>query len=55
METIGMQPKPPAETPPQYTAEERDFIATLERWKGRKPTQQEINLAMVQARLVGEL
>ena len=39
----------------QLTAEEADLIKTLERLKGRKLTEQEINLSLDQARAIGEL
>jgi hypothetical protein len=37
------------------TPEEQALIDWLERYKGRKLTQQEINLALEQARQIGEL
>jgi hypothetical protein len=39
----------------QRTAEEQDLIKTWERMKGRKLTEQEINLSMEQARAIGDL
>jgi hypothetical protein len=39
----------------QRTAEEASLIKTLERLKGRKMTDQEINLSLEQARGVGDL
>ena len=39
----------------QRTAAEREIIATLERTKGRKLTEQEISLSLEQARALGEL
>ena len=39
----------------QLTEDEQDLIGTLERLKGRKLTQQEIDLALQQARALGEL
>ena len=35
--------------------EEQEIIAMLERTKGRKLTEQEINLSLEQARALGEL
>ena len=37
------------------TAQEREIIKTVERLKGRKMTEQEINLWLEQARALGEL
>ena len=54
MATTGTQPRKPAEKQ-QLTAEEADLIKTLERLEGRKPTEQEINLSLDQARAIGEL
>jgi hypothetical protein len=53
MVTTGTQPKQPAAK--QYTAEEASLIKTLERMKGRPLTDQEINLSLEQARMVGDL
>ena len=44
-----------AATEMQRTAIEREIIKTLERLKGRKMTQQEINRSLEQARALGEL
>ena len=41
--------------PDARTAEEREIVAMLERIKGRKLTEQEINLSLDQARALGEL
>jgi hypothetical protein len=42
---------PAAQTPPEHTPEEeRAIIEGLEKYFGRKPTQQEINLALEEAR-----
>ena len=54
MATTGTQPRKPAEKR-QLTADEADLIKTLERLEGRKPTEQEINLSLDQARAIGEL
>jgi hypothetical protein len=45
----------PAVTGQQRTAEEASLVRTLERLEGRKLTQQEQNLAIDQARAIGEL
>ena len=52
-ETLAIVGARPAEK--QRTAAEREIIATLERLKGRKLTEQEINLSLEQARALGEL
>ena len=44
-----------AATEMQRTADEASLIRTLERMKGRPLTDQEINLALEQARMVGDL
>ena len=36
--------------PPQRTPAELNFIAWMEKWKGRPITEQEINLSLAQAR-----
>jgi hypothetical protein len=42
---------PTAQTPPEHTPEEaRSIIEGLEKYFGRKPTHQEINLALEEAR-----
>jgi hypothetical protein len=54
----GTEPVPDAiaaATEKQRTADEQEIIKTLERLKGRKLTDQEINLSLEQARALGEL
>ena len=38
-----------------WTSEEREFIADMERLKGRPLTPQEANIAIAQARMIGYL
>jgi len=39
----------------QFTEDELDVIKSVERTKGRALTEQEINLALAQARAIGDL
>jgi hypothetical protein len=55
MATTGTPRKNEAEKTRQYTADEQSIIDLVERTKGRKLTQQEINLSLDQARALGEL
>jgi hypothetical protein len=43
------------ETAPELTPEEQEIVSLVERMKGRKLTQQEINFGLYQARVIGDL
>jgi hypothetical protein len=51
---MNTEPKPEA-TEEKLGPAEQDLIETLERFEGRKLTQQEINLALAQAKAIGDL
>jgi hypothetical protein len=51
---MDTEPKPDATEEP-LRPEEQDLISTLEKFEGRKLTQQEQALAIDQARAVGDL
>jgi hypothetical protein len=53
MATTGMQQKQPAEK--RRSAEEQEIIDLMTKMEGRALTAQEINLALEQARALGEL